>query len=170
MAKERLKPLGVKVFGIEEGRQEQYPLPFDDNFFDVIVSRHESYESLELHRILQSGGTFITQQVGQRNSENLRVMFGSLEDADDFDWDLKQCCQFLTSAGFTIITAKEHIGYSRFYNIRALVYFMKVIPWEFPGFDVRTYERQLLNIHIRILEDGYFDVTSHRFFVIARKT
>ena len=169
VAKERLEPLGVKVFGIEEGRQEQYPLPFEGNFFDLVVSRHEGYESRELYRILKSGGTFITQQVGRRNSENLRMIFGSIEDADDFDWDLDHCRQFLADAGFTIVTAREHLGYSRFYDIRALVYFMKALPWEFPGFDARTQRRQLLNIYLKILQDGYFDVSSHRFFVIARK-
>ncbi len=46
---------------------------------------------------------------------------------------------------------------------------MKALPWVYPDFDVDRYRSQLLNIHIKILQDGYFDAVQHRFFVIARK-
>jgi SAM-dependent methyltransferase len=169
VAKTRLEPLGVNVIEVEEGQQEDASLPFEEAFFEVIINRHEAYDSKEVFRILQPGGVFITQQVGQRNNENLRMIFGSIEDDEDFAWDLATCQTFLEHAGLTIIEAKEHIGYSRMYDIRALVYLLKVIPWEFPNFDPAHSAPQLLNIHIKMLEDGYFDATSHRFFVVAQK-
>jgi SAM-dependent methyltransferase len=169
VAKATLEPLKVTVVEVEEGRQEDFPLPFEDAFFELIIDRHESYGSREVFRLLRPGGVFITQQVGQRNNENLRMIFGSLEGNEDFLWDLATCQTYLEKAGLSIIDAKEHIGYSRFYDIRPLVYLMKVIPWEFPNFDPSHYEAQLLNVHIKILEDGYFDATYHRFFVIASK-
>lgn len=167
VAKTRLAPLGVTVVEVEEGVQEDFPLPFEDTFFELIINRHESFDSKEVFRILQPGGIFITQQVGERNNENLRMTFGSLD--DDFTWNVDACQAYLTDAGLRIVDAKEHIGYSRMYDIRTLVYLMKVLPWEFPGFDPARYETQLLNIYIKVLEDGYFDATCHRFFVIARK-
>jgi len=169
VARATLEPLGVTVVEVEEGPQEGFPLPFGDGFFELIINRHESYDSREVFRLLQSGGVFITQQVGERNNENLRMIFGSLEGDVDFTWDLATCQAHLVDAGLSIIDAKEHIGYSRMYDIRPLVYLMKVIPWEFPDFDPARYEAQLLNVHMKILEDGYFDATCHRFFVIARK-
>lgn len=167
VAKAALEPLGVTVVEVEEGQQEDFALPFEDAFFEVIINRHEAYEAREVFRILQPGGVFITQQVGQRNNENLRMIFGSIE--DDWEWDLATCQTYLVDAGLRIIDAKEHIGYSRFYDIRALVYLLKVIPWEFPDFDPARYGTQLLNIHIKMLQDGYYDATCHRFFVIAQK-
>jgi SAM-dependent methyltransferase len=169
IAKAALEPLGVTVVEVEEGQQEDFPLPFEDAFFELIINRHESYDSREVFRLLQPGGVFITQQVGQRNNENLRMIFGSIESDEDFAWDLATCQTHLVNAGLGIIDAKEHIGYSRMYDIRALVYLLRVIPWEFPNFDPARYETQLLNVHIKILEDGYFDATCHRFFVIAQK-
>jgi SAM-dependent methyltransferase len=169
VAKARLEPLGVNVIEIEEGQQEDAPLPFEDAFFEVVFNRHEAYDSKEVFRILQPGGVFITQQVGQRNNENVRMIFGSIEDDEDFAWDLSMCQTFLVNAGLTIIEAKEQIGYSRMYDIRTLVYLLKALPWEFPDFDPAHFKAQLLNIHLKMLEDGYFDATSHRFFVIAQK-
>jgi SAM-dependent methyltransferase len=172
VAKARLEPLGVTVVELEneDARQEDGSvLPFEDAFFEVIINRHEAYDSKEVHRILQPGGVFITQQVGQRNCENLRMIFGSPEDYEDFEWDVATCQRFLEDAGLTVIDAKEHIGYSRMYDIRALVYLLRVIPWDFPNFDPERYAPQLLNIYIKILEDGFIDATLHRFIVIARK-
>ena len=167
VARTRLEPLGVTVVAVEEGVQENFPLPFEDAFFELIINRHESYDSREVSRVLQPGGVFITQQVGERNNENLRMTFGSIE--DDFTWNVDACQAHLTDAGLRIVDAKEHIGYSRMYDIRTLVYLMKVLPWEFPGFDPARYETQLLNIYLKILEDGCFDATCHRFFMVAQK-
>ena len=167
IAKTRLVPLGVTVVEVTEGVQEDFLLPFEDAFFELIINRHEAFDTKELFRILQPDGVFITQQVGERNNENLRMIFGSIE--DDFTWNVNACQNYLMDAGLNIIDAKEHVGYSRMYDIRTLVYLMKVLPWEFPSFDPRRYEIQLLNIYIKILEDGYFDATCHRFFVIAQK-
>lgn len=170
VAKAQLEPPGVTVVELEEAQQEDGSrLPFEDAFFELIMNRHESYDSKEVVRILQPGGVFITQQVGQRNNENLRMIFGTLDGDEEFVWNLTTCQTFLEQAGLTILEAKEHIGYSRMYDIRTLVYLLKVIPWEFPNFDPVQYTPQLRNIYMKILENGYIDATSHRFFVIATK-
>jgi SAM-dependent methyltransferase len=122
VAKARLEPLGVSIVEIEEGQQEDAPLPFADAFFEVIINRHETYDSKEVCRILQPEGVFITQQVGRRNNENLRMIFGSIENDEDFVWDLTTCHTFLVNAGLTILEAKEHIGYRRMYDSKKTQY------------------------------------------------
>jgi SAM-dependent methyltransferase len=169
VARKRLEPLGVRVIIIEEGEQEDSPLPFEDAFFDLVINRHEAYESREVYRILKHDGTFITQQVGDNDLEDLRMQLGSRDAEGDVPWKLEACKGYLVDAGFQIVAAKEHIGISRFYDIRALVYLLKALPWDFPDFDPFKWRDQLLNIHIKMLEDGYFDSTKHRFFVIVRK-
>ena len=42
-------------------------LPFENNFFDVVITRHESFDLSEVNRVLKQGGRFITQQVGGKN-------------------------------------------------------------------------------------------------------
>ncbi len=169
IAKIALSPLGVKVVEIEEGKQEESPLPFDNNFFDLVINRHECYESREIYRILKPGGYFITQQVGDKNNEDLRIIFGSIDIDEDFDWNLNIAVTNLKKTGFYMLRTKEHVGHSRFYDIRALVYLLKVLPWEFPNFSIEKYESQLFNIYTKLVDNGYFDTIFHRFFIIAQK-
>ncbi|MFX0095550.1 MAG: class I SAM-dependent methyltransferase, partial [Candidatus Hodarchaeota archaeon] len=170
IAKKTLEPLGVKVVEIEEGIQEQSPLPFENNFFDLVINRHEYYEAKEVYRILKPRGHFITQQVGHKNNENLRIIFGTIDPGEDFVWELDTAVNHLKKANFGILVAQEYSGYSRFYDIRALVYLLKVLPWEFPGFTIEKYENQLFNIYIKLVDNGYFDTTLHRFFIVSQKS
>ena len=57
----------------------------------------------------------------------------------------------------------------RFYDIGAIVYQLKAIPWQIPDFSVERYFEQLKSIHEKIRQDGYVDVFEHRFFIIAEK-
>ncbi|MHA2246235.1 MAG: class I SAM-dependent methyltransferase [Candidatus Hodarchaeales archaeon] len=170
IAKERLEPLGIKVVEIEEGKQEESPLPFEDEKFDFVINRHECYEANEVFRILKPMGIFITQQVGYRNNEDLRMDFGTIENENDFIWNQKTALDHLKRVSFTVLETKEHIGISRFYDIRTLVFLLKILPWEFPDFSIDKYENQLYNYYKKLIDNGYFDSISHRFFIIVQKS
>lgn len=88
VARERLGPLGVKVFEIEEEKEPPFNtnLPFDDGFFDLVISRHEAYYPQELIRVLKSEGVFITQQVGSISVITLR-QFLTGEDKTTANWN-----------------------------------------------------------------------------------
>ncbi len=60
IARNRLKPLGVKVLAIDSTK-----LPFEDRFLDLIVDRHEEYASSELHRVLTEGEFFRHNRLAQ---------------------------------------------------------------------------------------------------------
>jgi SAM-dependent methyltransferase len=170
VAKGRLEPLGVKVFEIEEEKEPPFNahLPFEDDFFDLIINRHEAYYPPELRRILKSGGVFITQQVANANWLNLTQFFLD-KPVKLGNWNLKSAVDELKSAGFDIIEQQEDIQFYRFYDIGAVVYYLKAIPWSVPDFSIEKYRDKLWEIHQRISRDGYFDTPRHRILVIARK-
>ena len=60
LCKEKLEPLGVEVKEVFNDNE----LPFEDDTFDIIINRHESFDIKEIKRILKVDGIFITQQVG----------------------------------------------------------------------------------------------------------
>ena len=125
---------------------------------------------MEIYRILKPGGIFITQQVGTRNSERLRTIFGVLDDQEtSFDWNLQNARKFLLDAGMEIDEASQSVANQRFYDIRSVVYFLKVIEWEFPHFSLDNDLGRLENIALLIERDGYFEDICHRFFLVARK-
>ena len=68
-----------------------------------------------------------------------------------------------------IIESNENIGKYRFYDIGAIAYYFKCIPWQVPDFSVKKYFDRLEIINNVILEKGYIDFISHRFYLIVQK-
>ena len=79
VATERLHPLGVAVVR-HDGTS---PLPFADDSFDLVTSRHPiSTDWAEIARVLMPGGTYYSQQVGPASMVELSEAFlGPLPDA-----------------------------------------------------------------------------------------
>jgi hypothetical protein len=170
VAGKKLGPLGVKVFEIEEEKSPPYnsKLPFKDAFFDLVINRHEAYYPPELTRILKTGGYFITQQVGSMTNVNL-VQFFLGKTVPVSNWNLKSAADELKVAGFNVERQQESFSYYRFFDIGAIVYYLKAIPWTIEDFSVEKYRDRLWELYLRINEDGCYDTTQHRFLVVARK-
>lgn len=168
IARKCLEPLGVDVIPLKEEQPRQ--LPFEAGTFDLVLNRHGYYWEPELYRILQPGGSFITQQVGDRNDIGIRELLGAPGAGANIEWaDLAEAAANLKAAGFRIIKQLEDIYPQRFYDIGAIVYQLKAVPWQIPNFSVERYFEQLKSIHEKIRQDGYVDVLEHRFFIIAEK-
>ncbi|NLA53032.1 MAG: hypothetical protein GX858_01550 [Clostridiales bacterium] len=78
--------------------------------------------------------------------------------------------KLLQDAGFVIEKQMEVFPWLRFYDIAAMVYFAKIISWEFPDFSVNKCFKQLLELHNELENKGFVQSTEHRFMIIARKT
>lgn len=170
VARSRLSALGITVVQVDDGIQERYPLPFGDDEFELVINRHEAYDSTEVLRIVKNGGYFITQQVGGRNLERLRTIFGSLQEDDlPFEWDAASAAKMLRQAGLVVEDQREISATCRFPDIRTVIYYMKVLPWNFPHFVPENDRQRLENIAFLIRRDGYFEDVYHRFFVVAHK-
>ena len=168
IARARLGPLGVKVVALDE--EEPDELPFESGTFDLVLNRHGYYWEPELYRILQPGGIFITQQVGDRNDVGIRNLLGAPGASIIIDWsDLDESVSRLKASGFQVLKAVEDIYPQRFYDVGAIVYQLKAIPWQIPDFNIQNYFEQLKAVHEVIRKIGYVDVLEHRFFIIARK-
>lgn len=163
-AKEKLLTHGIHLFFVERDDA----LPFEDSTFDVILNRHESYDSKEVYRILKQGGIFLTQQVGEENSRALSTWLLG-EERPKEGWILSKARQALENEGFSIETSNEYYPEMKFYDVNTFVYFAKIIEWEFPGFSVETHYEKLLQLQKNIEEEGFFKLIEHRFLLKARK-
>lgn len=54
-----------------------------------------------------------------------------------------------------------------FHDIGAVVYFLRLVPWIVPDFDVDGFATELRALHDRIERDGSFETSSSRFLVVA---
>ena len=57
----------------------------------------------------------------------------------------------------------------RFYDVGALVWFARIIEWEFQGFSVESCLERLLHVQQILERNGSVDGTIHRYLIVAKK-
>jgi SAM-dependent methyltransferase len=165
VARSRLEPLGVKVVGFTDDNE----IPLEDQQFELIINRHESYSISELDRLLKPGGRFITQQVGSRDCFELNQFLDAPFDSNAGTWSLEQEVAQFEEAGFHIERAEEALLASHFYDIGAVVFFLKIIEWQIPDFTPQKYHDRLLAMHHLKEDAGAFRARGHRFLIQASR-
>lgn len=165
LCKERLEPLGIEVKQVFIDNE----LPFEDDTFDMIINRHASFDIEEVRRILKPNGIFITQQVGGKNNEILSKAlikdFNSKFPENTLNIRLKE----IKKNFFDVLYARESFPFLRFKDIGAIVYFAKIIEWEFPNFSVDSCFQELCELNEEIKVKGYVESIEHRFIIVCRK-
>ncbi|WP_181958443.1 class I SAM-dependent methyltransferase [Nonomuraea diastatica] len=153
----RLEPLGVEV--VAAGGQGALPLP--SGAFALIVNRHEAYDPREVRRLLAPGGTFVTQQVGGRDLEEINAALGA-PPHEDAHWNLA------TAAGLDV-TWRQEAGYPvTIGDVGALVLFLRIVAWQVPGFGVDRYGDRLRALHGDMEHGRPLRATARRFALVAR--
>lgn len=166
LCKGKLLPLGID-FKKADGSAA---LPFDDQSFDIIINRHGAFNSSEIKRILKVGGILITEQVGTENDRELVELL--LNDVPDIPFP-NQYLQIAQTAfqemGFSIIEADEAFRPIKFWDVGALVWFARIIKWEFPGFSVKECLGNLYHAQEILEQEGVIQGKTHRFLLVAKK-
>ena len=165
LCKEVLLPLGID-FRPGDGKGK---LPFADGSFDMVLNRHGDFNAEEIQRVLKPSGLFITQQVGAENDRELVQLLCGENEIPFPEQYLDITAGKLQEAGFQIIRGEEAFRPIRFFDVGALVWFARIIRWEFPNFSVDTHLDKLLNAQKILEEHGSIDGSIHRFLLVARK-
>lgn len=160
-----LLPLGID-FRPGDGTQR---LPFDDGSFDMVINRHGDFLAPDIYRLLKPGGVFVTQQVGAENDRELVELLCGETELPFPEQYLDIASGKLQDAGFEILEALECFRPIRFYDVGALVWFARIVEWEFPGFSVDACRDRLLNAQRILEQNGCIEGRIHRFLLAARK-
>ncbi len=164
LCRETLLPLGGD-FRAADGKGM---LPFDDASFDMVINRHGDFNPSEIYRVLKPGGLFITQQVGAENDRELVELLCGQTDLPFPDQYLKITMDRFSQTGFENLDGQECFQPIRFYDVGALVWFARIIEWEFPDFSVGTHLDNLLNAQRVLEEQGSINASIHRFLLLAQ--
>lgn len=166
LCKEVLLPLGIDFREADGGGS----LPFSDECFDMVTNRHGEYEPAELRRVLKPDGLFLTQQVGAENdSELIQLLLPHLTEAPFSRQYLNVREAELIEHGFEVLESGEARQPIRFFDVGALVWFARIIEWEFPGFSVESSLEQLYKAQETLEKTGMIEGSIHRFYIVARK-
>jgi len=121
-------------------------LPFDDARFEVVLARHEAYDTGEIARVLTPGGVFLTQQVDGRDLAEARELFGGGEDYPLVRLPVLRA--EAEGAGLVVEDAREWTGALVFADVATLVSYLRMVPWQVPDdFTVDRYADELLALH-----------------------
>ena len=165
LCKEILLPLSID-FRPGDGKGE---LPFEDGSFDMVINRHGDFNAEEIYRVLKPGSLFITQQVGAENDWELVALLCGQTSVPFPEQYLSITAEKFSDAGFTILQGEEAFRPIRFFDVGALVWFARIIQWEFPDFSVDTHFENLCSAQQILEEKGSIDGQFHRFLLVAQK-
>lgn len=166
LCREVLLPLGIDFKEANGGDR----LPFPDGDFDIVTNRHGDYDAAELRRVLRTDGLFLTQQVGAENDRELvRLLLPHIIEAPYPKHYLAVKKAELLDHGFEVLESGEAHQPIRFFDVGALVWFARIIKWEFPGFSVESSLEQLYRAQELLEKTGVIEGSIHRFYIVARK-
>lgn len=162
-----LHPHGVAVVA----DPDEPPLPFADEAFDFVTSRHPATVWWnEIARVLRPGGTYLAQHVGPHSVFELVEFFLGPQPPEirrkrDPDDDVAAA----QAAGPEVVDLRYEELRPEFHDIGAIVYFLRKVIGMVPGFTVEQHRSLLEEMHERIESEGPFTAYSTRFLRRAHK-
>ncbi len=157
--------MGVNVVTVDDDAG----LPFRAGSFDLVASRHPVETPwAEIARVLTPGGAFLSQQVGAGSVRELTdAMMGGQEPSQA--WSARLAAVQAEAAGLAVTDLRGATLRMGFYDVAAVVVFLRKVIWIVPGFSIDRYRPQLAELHRRIQANGPFVAHAKRFLIEARK-
>jgi SAM-dependent methyltransferase len=160
-----LRPFGAVVVAAEE----ESSLPFVDGAFDLVTSRHPAtVQWSEIARVLKPGGTYFAQHVGgDTNVEISEYFLGPLDRGNRRHHEVE--ADGAKAAGLEIVQCRNERLELEFFDVGAMVFFLRIVVWTVPDFTVERYRARLQELHDHIGHDGSFRSTMSRTLLEARR-
>ncbi|EME96957.1 class I SAM-dependent methyltransferase [Streptomyces mobaraensis NBRC 13819 = DSM 40847] len=161
-----LHPRGAVVVAASD----EPPLPFADAAFDLVTSRHPATVWWsELARVLRPGGTYFAQHVGPASVFELVEFFLGPQPEARRKRHPDDESAAARAAGLEVVDVRSERLRMEFFDIGAVVYFLRKVLWTVPGFTVDLYRDRLRELDERIRAEGAFVAHSSRVLFEARK-
>ncbi|MFN8618264.1 MAG: methyltransferase domain-containing protein [Dehalococcoidia bacterium] len=147
LAYDCLRPLGIATVWCEaEGTRT----PFRPASFDLVLDRHEALNPEEVHRVLQPGGTLLTQQCTPDTWPELHRYF---DRAARFPDHYRGYADALRALGYAV-ELDRHDFETRFASLSELVQMLIVAPWYVPDLDVEKDIEALRRLEAELSDGG----------------
>lgn len=153
-------------------------LALPDGTFDTVLNRHSVVVVAEVVRVLRAGGVFVTQQVGDRNTQRVFDEFGWGSNGEWWrsEWrrsgaspqDVDTLAAAFEHVGCTLVRRSEYdVGY-RFLDPESLLFWLRSVPLpEVVSPDVHY--RQLAGLLAEHARTGSIVTNEHRWLLVVRK-
>ncbi|MFF4779191.1 class I SAM-dependent methyltransferase [Microtetraspora fusca] len=163
---------------------DEADLPFPSDHFDLVVSRHPVITRWdEVRRVLRPNGTYLSQQVGSGSVRELTEFMMGEQEAQEASVHPSlgplattagatplEATFSAEAAGLEVVDVRQEALRMEFYDIAAVVHFLRKVIWIVPGFTVEAYRDRLAQLHDFMERHGPFVAYSQRFLIEARKS
>jgi SAM-dependent methyltransferase len=165
IARRNLESRGGSVLDVSDDA----PLPFRASAFDLVISRHPVVTRWdEVGRVLAPGGRYFAQHVGSgSNCELIDFMMGP-QPVSGARSPAKAVAD-AAAQGLEVVELREESRRVEFFDVGAVVYFLRKVIWTVPDFTVARYHDRLVAMHERITADGRFVSHGRRFLIVLTK-
>jgi SAM-dependent methyltransferase len=165
LARQRLEPLG----GVVTEAGDADPLPARDAAFDLVVSRHPTRTDWpEIARVLRPGGRYLSQQVGAGSNRELYEYLMGPQPASPAR-SAGRAAGLAQAAGLVVTRLDSQALRAEFFDVGAVVYFLRKVLWTVPDFSVERYRGRLAALHGQIEAAGPFTSHAQRYLIEARR-
>ncbi len=138
-------------------------LPLRDASFDLVISRHPVAAHWdEIARVLTPGGTYVAQHVGARSAAAVGEWFVGPWPASDARTP-ERARREAEGVGLEVLDLRYEELPMVFYDVGAVIYFLRLVVWIVPDFTVAKYRDRLAAMTFP------FHATSTRFLIEARR-
>ncbi|HEV6955741.1 MAG TPA: class I SAM-dependent methyltransferase [Promicromonospora sp.] len=174
-ARRRLEPLGVDVRRAEASWTGDVLLPFFDGQFSTVLSRFGPVDPAEVGRVLEPGGTFLTEQVDTRDGIALNKALGVPLGWDPDAVTVDVVADGLVAAGLEIVEATEHVGTRTFRDLSSVLWYLRRAAWQVPELAelspgaVARHEAALRALHMYFATGNELVDEAPRILVTARR-
>jgi SAM-dependent methyltransferase len=166
LATKLLHPRGVVVVAA----RDEPRLPFADEAFDLVTSRHPiSVRWNEIARVLRPGGSYFAQQIGPATMSELVEFFIGPQPQKWAELHPDVQNAHARAAGLHVVQMRMDRQRAEFFDIAAVIYFLRKVVWTVPDFSIDLYRDRLRELHELIESDGPFVAHATRLLVEARK-
>ena len=146
VARDRLRPVGAHVVAVADSPA----LPFVDGAFDLVVSRHPVVVLWdEIARVLRPGGTYFSQQIGPGTNRELTDFFMGPRPVNQRR-SAASARAAAEAAGLEVMDLRDCALRVEFFDVGAVVYFLRKVLWTVPGFTPEAYADRLRAMHEHI--------------------
>ncbi|MCD6114670.1 methyltransferase domain-containing protein [bacterium] len=158
-----------KIPNVEFKLADAKRIPFSKEYFNVVICRHSDFYPKEVFRVLKPNGIFITQQVGEKDKENIKKIFGRGQHFGKRVGTLmNKYLQELKKTGFKILKKNTYNALEYYANMEDLIFLLKNTPI-IPDFNIKKDQKFLEEIERRYKTKKGIKTNSFRFLIICKK-
>lgn len=145
------------------------PFPFRASAFDLVISRHPVVTRWdEVARVLVPHGRYLAQHIGSGSNRELTEFMMGSRPASGARSTAKAAADAATH-GLEVVDLREETLRVEFYDVGAVVYFLRKVVWTVPDFTVARYHDRLVAMQEQITTGGPFVSHGRRFLIELKK-